>query len=366
MENKRNGEIDLLRFVFAMGILIFHFNDLYNFGVFANGNICVEFFFIVSGFLMAKQTEKYRHERLNGNELANTTWVLTLKKIFPIYSYYFFAVVLQIIIRYIIVQKIGFFDLIFGLLKSIPTFTLSFMGLLQDTDVSFYVGNTWYLSALLIASLVLYPLLIKFHDFTVKIICPLAALFLVGFIFMNYGKMTVWKGWTGFCFQGILRAIGEISLGAFLVPLSEAFCKKLSWLTGSEKAPIKIFLTVVKLLVLAVVVIYALGFEFGGDISLHALLFIAFGVMLSFSNIGYCIKKTKFTRFLGKISLPIFIFHGFIRWTFGDIYQENEVTLKMFILMIIGTVVACILLMYLVDLIMIGGKKLFKKIKAHC
>lgn len=366
MQNKRNGEIDLLRFVFAMAILIFHFNDLYTYGIFYHGNICVEFFFVVSGFLMAKQTEKYKSARMNGNEVANTTWILTLKKIFPIYTYYFSAVVLQIIIRYIIIQKIGFLELIFGLLKAIPTLTLSFMGLLHDYDVSFYVGNTWFLSALLIASLILYPLLIKFHDFTAKIICPLAALFLIGFIFINYGKLTVWKGWTGFCFEGVIRAVGEMSLGAFLVPLSESFCKKLSWLTDSTKVTVNIFLTAVKLLTFAVVGLYALGVEFGGNFSLHALFFIAFGVMLSFSSIGYCIKDSKITRFMGKISLPIFIFHGFIRWTFGDVYHESEVTLKMFVLMIIGTTFVCILLMYLVDFLTIGVKNIFKKIKAHC
>lgn len=366
MKSKRNGEIDLLRFVFAMAILVFHFNDLFTYGVFCNGNICVEFFFIVSGYLMAKQTEKYKFVSLSKNDVANTVWTLTLKKIFPIYTYYFSAVVLQIIIRYLIIQKMGLLELISGLLKSIPTFTLSFMGLLHDYDVSFYVGNTWYLSALLIASLLLYPFLIKFHDFTVKIICPLAALFLIGFIFVNYEKMTVWKDWTGFCFQGVIRAFGEMSLGAFLVPLSESFCKKLSWLTDSKKVPVKLFLTAVKVFVFAVVIIYALGFEFGGNFSLHALLFIAFGIMLSFANVGYCIKDSKFTRYMGKISLPIFIFHGFIRWTFGDVYHESEVTLKIFILMIVGTTLTCIILMYLVDFMKIGGKKLLLKIKSHC
>lgn len=366
MTSKRNGEIDILRFLFAISILIFHFNDLYDYGVFFNGNICVEFFFILSGFLMAKQTEKYRSQRLGGNDVANVTWMLTLKKIFPIYAYYFSAVVLQIIIRFIIVNGMNFTEVFNGLLKSIPTFTLSFMGLLRDSDVSFYVGNTWYLSALLIASLLLYPLLIKFHDFTVKIICPILALFLIGYIFVMYGTMTVWKGWADFCFRGILRAVGEMSLGVFLVPLSEAFCEKLSWLIESEKVVAKLLLTAVKIFIFAIPVIYASGEEFGGDFSIHAMLFIAFGIMLSFSNFGYCIKDSKFSRYLGKISLPIFIYHGFIRWTFADIFPAEEVTLKMFVLMIVGTVIICVLLMYIVDILSKGSIKLLNKIKKHC
>ncbi len=366
MKSKRNGEIDVLRFVFALAILIFHFNALYDFGLFRYGNICVEFFFVVSGFLMAKQTSKFKAQNLSANEVADNTWSLTLKKIVPIYAYYFTVVVLQIIIRFIIIQKIPLSDLVNGLFKSIPTFTLTFMGLLDNNDVSFYVGNTWYLSALLIASLILYPLLIKFHDFTVKILCPLIAMFFIGYLFVTYGKITVWKGWTGYCFEGIIRAVGEISLGAFLVPMSDAFTKKYSWLVNSEKVPVKLFLTCLKLFIFAIPGLYACGFAFGNKFSLHALLFLSLGVMLSFSNVGYCIKDCAFSRYLGKLSLPIFIFHGFIRWTFADIFPAEEVTLKMFVLMIVGTVIICVLLMYIVDILSKGSIKLLNKIKKHC
>lgn len=42
---KKNGEIELLRFVFAMIIVIFHFEFNYKFGIFTQGRIGVEFFF---------------------------------------------------------------------------------------------------------------------------------------------------------------------------------------------------------------------------------------------------------------------------------------------------------------------------------
>ena len=54
MTGKRNGKIDLLRFLFAVIIVLHHtrylFGDEHCF--FHGGSLAVEFFFIVSGYLM--------------------------------------------------------------------------------------------------------------------------------------------------------------------------------------------------------------------------------------------------------------------------------------------------------------------------
>ncbi len=58
---KKNGKIELLRFVFALTVVIFHLNvDWYNHGLqlMYHGNMGVEFFFLVSGFLMARSIQQ--------------------------------------------------------------------------------------------------------------------------------------------------------------------------------------------------------------------------------------------------------------------------------------------------------------------
>ena len=63
MTGKRNGEIDAFRFVFAIVIFLFHFgvflqnSALKN--VFKFGNIGVEFFFLVSGYLLAARACRF-------------------------------------------------------------------------------------------------------------------------------------------------------------------------------------------------------------------------------------------------------------------------------------------------------------------
>lgn len=64
---KRNGAIDFWRFIFSVGIVLCHVVYLNSYDKwtasgnfwFANFRIGVEYFFLVSGFLMAKNVEKW-------------------------------------------------------------------------------------------------------------------------------------------------------------------------------------------------------------------------------------------------------------------------------------------------------------------
>jgi len=58
MEKKRNGEIEFLRFVFAVVVVIFHFNSSFNLNAFHWGRLGVEFFFMVTGVLLAMSAKK--------------------------------------------------------------------------------------------------------------------------------------------------------------------------------------------------------------------------------------------------------------------------------------------------------------------
>lgn len=50
----RNGELDILRIVFAMTIVFYHFSCFYDINLYGNGGIAVEFFFFTTGALMTK------------------------------------------------------------------------------------------------------------------------------------------------------------------------------------------------------------------------------------------------------------------------------------------------------------------------
>ena len=52
---------------------------------------------------------------------------------------------------------------------------------------------------------------------------------------------------------------------------------------------------------------------------INVLLWCSIGMVFSFYGFGFTLEDSKLTRFLGKISLPIFIYHSICRWAFRDV-----------------------------------------------
>ncbi len=365
MPSKRNGEIDFLRFVFAIILVFFHFNHNYKLNFFSNGYIGVEFFFVVSGYLMVRHVSKMNSACRDLSSVADETWRYLLAKAGSFYSYYLSAILLQIVFRNILVRHEGIAKLIYDLLQSIPTFSLTFMSLNYSTGVSFYVGNTWYLSCMLIAIFLLYPLLLRSYKFSVKIIFPFLTIFILGYSVATNKTIAKWGEWSGLVYFGVLRAVAEMALGGVLFQLSETIATKKPKLLVSNQPSVKFACTLAKIFCYAVVLVFAYGILFGksfkAGFNLHALLFCSLGILLSFSNVGYSIPDSRLTRYLGKISLPIFIYHGFIRLTLWD-YIGHSISVKLFTFLIIMSIIASVLLMYLTDFFAVRLKRIAEKL----
>lgn len=360
-EKKRNGEIDFLRFVFALVILFYHFNSNYKLGFFVNGYIGVEFFFVVTGFLMARHAERRKETGRELSLVADETWRYVLGKVKAFFRYYTAAVLLQVLVRFVLLRHDRIVKVIYQFLGSIPTFTLTFMGL-NNNRRFLYVGNTWYLSAMLIAIFLLFPLLLRHYDFSVKIVFPLIALFVIGYVYGTTDTISGWNEWTGFTYTGVLRAISEIALGGSLYALSAVLPQKCRWLVSPDSRAVTLLITLFKACCYAAVIAFAygtvMGITFKNFFSLHALLICALGVLLSFSNAGYCIPDSGLTRYLGKLSLPIFIFHGFIRWSFWDVIGHAGISARLFAFLVVSGVVLSVVLMYATDAVAFLFRKL--------
>lgn len=74
IKNKRNGKIELLRFTFSLVVALFHF--LPQIGepkLLSSGFFAVEFFFIVTGYLLAKSLSKYNCTQMRSELVAQTS-----------------------------------------------------------------------------------------------------------------------------------------------------------------------------------------------------------------------------------------------------------------------------------------------------
>lgn len=360
MPKKRIGELDLLRFVFMMVVLLYHFET----GTFPLG-IGTEFFFVLAGLLMARHAEKWSKSVEGGGRdlslVADETWNYIRGKIRSFYKYYIFAFAFNVIVRSIIVNRARAASVVMRLLKSLPTVSLSFMAF-TEKSTSYYIYATWFLSAMLIAMFVLYPILLRNYRFGVKVIFPILTLFLLGYEYATKERVNLIADWMGFTYFGILRAASEIALGGTLYYISTEITANERFMKRAARPLNRTLFTLCKVICFGVALLFAhkigFGLTFSQNFSLHALLFVAIGILLSYSGLGWTIPDSKFTRYVGKITLPIYLYHKLLRMTWLEILGVEEVSAKYNWMMVVVCVAACIVLMYVTDFVALGIKKL--------
>lgn len=363
MLKKRNGELDALRFVFMMVVLLLHFGT----GLFPYGNIGVEFFFTLSGLLMARHAEKWERQSNGGGRdltrIADETWVFMKGKLGAFYKFYLVAFVFNVVVRYLIIQRISFKTFAFALMKSIPTVTLSFFAF-SGNSTSYLINASWYLSALLVAMFILYPILLRNYRFAVKIVFPILTVFLLGYEQTTNQDISIWGQWSGLTYFGILRAAAEISFGATLYYISTVITGNEAFMKRAEHPILRTLFTLAKVLCYGIVILYAhkkgLGFKFDRSFQLHALFFCGIGILLSFSGLGWTIPDCRLTRYLGRISVPIYVFHKLLRATWLNYLGVEKVSVRHTYFLVVACVIGSVVMMYITELIFKWCKKLFR------
>ena len=235
MVKKRNGAIDFWRFVFAAILVIFHScmldialihpGEEYIFP-FQLGSLAVEFFLLTSGFLFAKSMNKKRD---NDVFSWKNTWTFMKGKVMSFYPAYLICLVLTFIAvnvtRYICQVKPYLPDasrtdkakelfINFGKLIYESTLLRNF-----GLDFERLLDQAWYLSAMVLVLLLLYPLYAKNKRRFEYFIAPVIAVALLGFIFLhgqsllNPSKKYDLFYKYAFTYKGNVRAMAEICLG---------------------------------------------------------------------------------------------------------------------------------------------------------
>lgn len=213
---KRNFALDFLKFVFAVLIVLFHSNRFSNSvdeRIIINGSKGVEFFFIVSGCMLAMSAEK----REAGPSLGKDTWQFLKHKFMGLMPNYYIAWIFSFTLFHIVT---GFETVWYDFIRSIPELLL-----FQMSGMSWYNYNgvTWYLSAMLISMLIIYPLIRKYTDTFFYILAPLGFLFSMGYLMQNYSNLSVILEWNTLVLAGLIRAFSEILLGCVVYKLSKSF-----------------------------------------------------------------------------------------------------------------------------------------------
>ena len=324
-EKTRNGAIDFWRMIFCLMIVFFHGKWLVSadFVLFERGDIGVEFFFILSGFLMAASVGK--EERIKGPSinLGTDTIRFLVKKIKTIFPYMLYALIVNLIIAEIIAKPNLFrlfSDIIYSLWEILLLREIGFRNEFWFLDVA------WYISAMLIVMLIFYPLIRKNMNLFCKVIAPIISLFLFGYLSKTYGSVIVLDGWTGFFYNSLIRAAAEISLGC----ICYAVCRTLR-----KRSFTKLSKTLLAFLELFGYLVCIVGAQLGkaSDFSFVMVLFLAVSITITFSEQSALspLFKCKWLSYWGKISMLLYLNHGeatkiLHNYKFTDSYWLTMVT----------------------------------------
>lgn len=303
MKSNRNGTIEIMRFVFSVIIIFFHLNNrlpvvyFEHFTFFRHGKIGVEFFFLVSGYLLAKAA----HRQYSSENLAGSTAGFIYKKFMGIFPYHLIVFFADLIIFYVM----GTWK---GIIQALEDFVSILPGLffLQKSGIKCTEINTieWYIPAMLIAMTVLYPLVLKFKNSFTKIACPIIMITVIGYLIHSTGEL---GGVNQFVFNNTLpkvyvRAFAEMCGGVFLYEVVQHFK---NYNPGKVQ---KALLSAVELCCYAAPLAYTVT-NAGNEYEAHAFYSLAIAVGLSFSGKTYSVSvfNNKVVYFLGKLSLPIYL-----------------------------------------------------------
>lgn len=356
LRGKRNNSIEFLRFLFTTIVIFFHINlDLWDQkkviaivgGVpvtfFKHGNMGVEFFFLVTGYLMAASIYKKNQtgQTVPGirTGLPQETLLFSTHKAKAILPYYLTACALTPVVRYMTGRNLSLSYFI----KRLPSlFFLQRIGLGKP-----FIGCTWFLSSLFLALVVTYPLCRKYYRAFTLVIAPILCVVLLGAIILLTGSLGDIDDWFFFTYKTNIRAFAEISLGTTAFELS----RRIRGHVRSVSA--RALLTLTALICLALSLAYicsAADAKYG--LPVLFLLFIV--VVIAFSGEGLLCRADLFRSpvfaWLGAISLPMYVTQTLLRMSvpfwFGKASQRTQCFLIyagiFFTAAILHTVITCV------------------------
>lgn len=212
--NTKNNSIVLWRIIFGYLIMIFHFDNKYaisqHFGLALGWYIGVEFFFIVSGYLLYANLDVLAEKYRSGPAYL---WY-RYRKIYPCYLVSF---ILCFVFLFLTEKDFSIFNMIKALSNHFfEVFALQGIGLDERWT---YINNTgWFISILFICDFLIYHCLVKWRDTFVNFVAPIIIIVSFSFLYRNMHGIGGAVQTTGFYENwALMRGLADMCLGILAV-----------------------------------------------------------------------------------------------------------------------------------------------------
>ena len=295
----RNGFIELCRFIFAMCIVSHHFlllptqSEHYPL---IGGYIGVEFFFILSGYFLYAAAINDVSDQVSVIQV-----VKRLKKIFPYFVVsWFFGFTISIARTHCNILRVCW-----NLIVGIPQLLLLSMTGMANREgaANDYVGTGWYLSALMLAMLIAYPVMHYFRKRFAGLWAPLFAIFVYGYFMIVNNNVGVVNQHT-ICYLGVLRALAGLSMGSFCYWIAQTIQLQYG---GSLSKFGDIIISVIQIILVTLSLIL-MEWYIGHNDTLQIILFSCLIVLsMSFDTSVNRFFTNSTSLFLGRFSIAIFL-----------------------------------------------------------
>ena len=299
-KTKRNGEIELLRFIFCLLVVLFHCNkDIFNlisshhyaYALSPRGYIGVEFFFMLSGYFMALGIDKKKNSAPLGTDSVRFIW----KKYFSIFWYHIIAFVALFTVHTLINQDFTM-DKLFNVIPGALLITRTGIRLY---DIN---GVEWYLSAMILVMAAMYPVAKRHFEVYAKAIAPISAALIYGWLIHKYHTISGTTVWTELGYRCMWRAAAGLNVGLFMYCCVKAL-KRREW-SKKEATTAKI----ARWIMFGSICVYAMCRN-PGQYEIYAVIVIFIALVLAFTfpfeNANWL--DSKAVAWLGRMSLPLYL-----------------------------------------------------------
>lgn len=348
----RNGEIDFWKFICSIIIVVHHsYKILDEAHYYYWGALCVDFFFIVTGFLLASSIF-YKNQPYDRETIGQETSAFIFKKYKTIGYYFLFAIVFSLsgrVFRYGL-EKTFLTPKIFHTIFDF--FMLNQTGLPSNN----IINANWYLSAMFIGLFIIYPIFRKNKNTFVHIIAPLAAVLIYG-CFTQADKAIIYpKIWHMLVKRGVFRAIAGFCAGA----VAYRFAQLLKNCIFAKSKYFGTFLSFVGLAAMIVPIIFMYVMK-----TRTLEMFVIFCFFIAMIIIGSQMSSIskRFNRplfqYLGKLSTAIYLCHlPIIQWVnffaekitfFANIKNHEQGSILITIVFVVSSILLAMLCIAVCD-----------------
>ena len=308
MAKTRNNLVELARFLFSLLVVGYHVQMAWagdNLSIFEGGALAVEFFFLISGYFLARSIEKIG--TTEGLRILPETGKFMWGKVKGILPVHFVAIV-GIVIVILITRLSSASEMI---LNGLPSVFLVHMAAVWNGSFNLaLIVPEWYLSAMLVTMLFLFPIGVMLRRKFKGVFTTLILIAILILALLICGFSTGWALPQNFVYD--VRAWGEMCVGMFAFYLS-------STLKGMEiRGALEKALPILEVILYAIPIVLGIV-PFPADytyITMIVTVICVFGALtITFSGKGLQIHSQKANDifgFLGAISLAIYLFHPVI------------------------------------------------------